>query len=105
MKTRGDAFGRGCLLVSLTALYGLLGMRLFVAWREGLWLVWPLGDYLPDSVVRWVFSLSQPAVRAALAWAMGQDVLYVAAVVSLLLWLLAVVRPSSETEDDGPPPR
>jgi len=105
MKTRGDAFGRGCLWASLAALYGLLGMRVFAAWRERVWPLWPLGDCLPDPVVRWIFSLPWPPVRAALAWVLGQDVLYVAAAVSLLLWLLALGDGSASAGDDGPPSR
>lgn len=88
MRLPGDAFGRGCLWVSLAALYGLLAMRLFVAWREGLWLEWPLGDFLPDTAVRLVFSLDNDTLRQMLGWLLARDVLYWAAGVCLLLWLL-----------------
>lgn len=99
MKTRGDAFGRGCLWASLTALYGLLGMRVFVAWRDGLWLDWPLGDSLPDAVVRWVFAVTDETVRSVLAWLLRQDVLYFAAAVSLVLWVLTLSGESSCAAD------
>jgi len=105
MKTRGDVFGRGCLWVSLTAVYGLLGMRVFVAWQEGLWLDWPLGDYLPDSVVRWVFALPNASTRAVLVWILGRDVLYHAAVLSLLLWLVTLRGGSQSVGKDGHSPR
>lgn len=88
MKIPGDAFGRGCLWVSLAALYGLLAMRLFVAWREGLWLEWPLGDFVPDALVRRVFALEQPGLRDAAIWLLGLDVLYWVAAGCLLQWLL-----------------
>ncbi|MHC1789038.1 hypothetical protein [Solidesulfovibrio sp.] len=88
MRFPGDRFGRGCLWVSLAALYGLLAMRLFVVWREGLWLEWPLGDFLPDHVVRLVFSLGNDLLLHVAVWLLARDVLYWVAAVCLLLWLL-----------------
>jgi hypothetical protein len=100
MKSQRDAFGRGCLLASLVALYVLLGMKAFVVWREGLWLDWPLGDYLPDGLVRWVFALPDSQVRSVAAWLLGQDVLYHAAAISLVLWLCAFSGESPGVDDD-----
>jgi len=104
MTTRRDVLGRGCLWVSLAALYFLLGMKLFVAFREGLWLDWPLGDFLPDAVVRWVFALPDATVRQALAWVLNQDVVYHAAAVSLVLWMMTLLSGSSadESRDHSP---
>ncbi len=90
MMNRRDALGRTCLWVSLGALYALLGMKVFVAWREGVWLDWPLGDHVPDEVVRRAFAAPAGPVRSALVWVLGQDVLYLAAAVSLVLWLLSL---------------
>lgn len=89
MTTRRDLLGRGCFYCSLAALYCLLGMKVYVAWREGLWLDWPLGEYLPDALVRAVFSLPDGRIREALTWLLRQDVLYHVAAITLLLWLLA----------------
>ncbi|UJX40693.1 hypothetical protein K9F62_18670 [Desulfovibrio sp. JY] len=100
MTTRSDVLGRGCLWVSLAALYTLCGMKLFVAWRDGLWLDWPLGDYLPDAVVRWVFRLPEGAPRTALVWVMGQDVVYQAAAVTCCIWLLTLFGKSSARGGD-----
>ena len=100
MKIPGDTFGRGCLWVSLAALYGLLAMRLFVAWREGLWLEWPLGDFVPDVVVRWVFALEPPGLQDAASWLLGRDVLYWVAAVCLILWLL-IGSGQTGPADDG----
>ncbi len=91
MTTRRDLLGRGCLWCSLAALYSLIGMKAYVAWREGLWLDWPLGNYLPDAAVRWVFSLPDGAFRGVLAWLLRQDVIYHAAAVALLIWLLGLI--------------
>ncbi len=108
MTTRRDVLGRGCLWSSLAALYILLGMKLFVAFREGLWLAWPLGNFLPDAMVRWVFALPRPTVRAVLAWLLGQDVLYYVAGVCLALWCLNLWGGTSSAESpdrspaDGP---
>ena len=88
MKIPGDAFGRGCLWVSLAALYGLLAMRLFVVWRDGLWLYWPLGDFAPDVVVRRVFALADAEPRRIVVWLLRQDILYYVAAVCLAVWLL-----------------
>ena len=100
MKIPGDAFGRGCLWVSLAALYGLLAMRLYVVWREGLWLEWPLGDVVPDAVVRRVFALEAAGLRDAAVWLLGRDVLYWVAAVCLFLWLLTGPDGSSRAGDD-----
>jgi hypothetical protein len=102
MKTRRDALGRVCLLASFGALYLLLGMKAYVAWREGLWLDWPLGDYLPDAVVHWVFAFPDSPTRSTLEWLMGRDVLYYAAAVSLVLWLLNLSGGSSVITEDEP---
>lgn len=109
MTTRRDLFGRGCLWISLAALYTLCGMKLFVALRDGVWLYWPLGDYLPDAVVRAVFALPEGGVRRMLTWLMRQDVMYHAAAVSLLLWLLTLSGSGgkddgSDSSGDAPPP-
>jgi hypothetical protein len=88
MATRRDLLGRGCFYCSLAALYCLLGMKVLVAWREGLWLDWPLGDYLPDAVVRALFALPDGRFREILTWLLRQDVIYHAAAIALLLWLL-----------------
>lgn len=102
MKIPGDAFGRGCLWVSLAALYGLLAMRLFVVWRDGLWLEWPIGDFVSDAVVRRVFALDDAAPRRVVVWLLEQDVLYAAAAVCLAIWLLipAGKAPPADEEDD-----
>lgn len=100
MATRRDIFGRGCFFCSLAALYCLLGMKLYVACREGMWFDWPLGDYLPDAVVRAVFALPDGGFRAVLTWLLRQDVMYHAAAVTIVLWLLL---PSGRGDGgDGP---
>jgi len=88
MKIPGDTFGRGCLWISLAALYGLLAMRLFVVWREGLWLYWPLGDFASNAVVRRVFALNDSGLRRIVVWLLEQDILYYVAAVCLAIWLL-----------------
>lgn len=88
MKTRYNVFGQICLWASLAALYALLAMKLVVLWREGLWLDWPLGNYLPDAIVRWVFSLRYQPLRSGLVWALSRDVVYHAAAISFVIWLL-----------------
>ena len=100
MKIPGDTFGRGCLWLSLAALYGLLAMRLYVAWREGLWLEWPLGDFVPDAVVRRIFALEQPGLRDAASWLLGRDVLYWVAAGCLILWLLTGSGEAGPANDD-----
>lgn len=102
MKNPGDIFGRGCLWLSLAALYGLLAMRLYVAWREGLWLDWPLGDFASEAVVRRVFALENGSLRRVAVWLMEQDVLYYVAAVSLAVWLLIPAGKASpaDAEDD-----
>lgn len=105
MTTRRDVLGRGCLWVSLAALYLLLGMKLFVAFREGLWLDWPLGDFLPDALVRWVFALPDATLRQALAWVLNQDVVYHAAGISLILWIATLFGGSSPAESRDQSPR
>lgn len=102
MTTRRDLIGRGCLWCSLAALYTLLGMKAYVAWRDGVWLDWPLGNALPDALVRWVFSLPDGPFRAVLEWLMRQDVIYHAAAVTLLIWLLGLVAGSPEDKGDDP---
>lgn len=101
MTTRRDVLGRGCLWVSLAALYTLLGMKIFVALRDGLWLDWPLGEFMPDAVVRWVFRLPAGGVRTALVWGMSQDVVYYVASVTCLVWLLPFIGSSSARDDAG----
>jgi hypothetical protein len=105
MATRRNVLGRGCLLASLAALYILLGMKLFVALREGLWLDWPLGNFVPDAVVRWVFARPDAAVRTALAWLLGRDVLYYVAAVTLALWGMALAGGPSDADNAAPSPR
>ncbi|MFP5258759.1 MAG: hypothetical protein ACLGQH_07025 [Acidobacteriota bacterium] len=100
MKNPGDAFGRGCLWVSLATLYGLLAMRLYVAWREGLWLDWPLGDFVSDAVVRRVFALENAWLHRVAVWLLEQDVLYYAAVVSLAVWLLIPAGKASLADEE-----
>ncbi|WP_428569062.1 MAG: hypothetical protein ACP59X_10470 [Solidesulfovibrio sp. DCME] len=88
MATRRDLVGRGCFYCSLAALYCLLGMKVFVAWRDGLWLDWPLGDVLPNAVVRALFALPDGRLRDILTWLSRQDVIYHVAAIALVLWLL-----------------
>ncbi len=102
MEIRSQALGRVCLWISLAALYILLGLKVFVALREGLWLDWPLGDFLPDVLVRWVFSLESPPVRSVLAWVLSRDVLHGAAALSLVLWLLTLSGNASAPSADLP---
>lgn len=111
MTTRRDLFGRGCLWISLAALYTLCGMKLFVALRDGVWLYWPLGDILPDAVVRAVFVLPEGGIRQMLTWLMRQDAMYYAAAVTLLLWLFTLFGSGGKGEggdspgDPSPPGR
>ncbi|EHJ46555.1 hypothetical protein DFW101_0538 [Solidesulfovibrio carbinoliphilus subsp. oakridgensis] len=105
MTTRRDVLGRGCLWASLAALYILLGMKLFVAIREGLWLDWPLGNFVPDAVVRWVFVRPDAAARTVLAWLLGQDVLYYVAAVALALWGMTLLGGASGAGNSDPSPR
>ena len=100
MTTRRDVLGRICLWVSLAALYTLLGMKLFVALRDGIWLDWPLGEFLPDAVVRGVFRLRDGAVRDALVWVLAQDVVYHVAAVTCLVWLLTFAAASSAKDGE-----
>ena len=101
MDTRRNSFGRGCFLVGLGVLYLLLGMKLYVSWREGVWQAWPLGDYLPDAVVRAVFSLGTASIRSALVWILSQDVVIVVAAVCLLLWLLGLFGNEGDSGGDS----
>lgn len=103
MTTRRNVLGRGCLWVSLAALYILLGMKLYVAVREGVWLDWPLGDFVPDAVVRWVFARPDAAIRAVLVWSLGRDVLYYAAGAALVLWGLSFWGGASADDSDSSP--
>ena len=100
MGTRRNVFGRGCFLVGLAVLYCLLGMKLYIAWRDGLWPAWPLGDNLPDAVVRGVFSLEPSSVRSALIWLLSQDVLEVTAAFCLLVWLVSLFGDDGGRADD-----
>jgi len=88
MKTRTSAFGRGCFFVGLVALYSLVGMKVYLAWRDGVWPRWPVGEYLPDMAVRTVFSPETESVRQVMVWLLSRDVVECAAVVCLVLWLL-----------------
>ena len=88
MKIPGDVFGRGCLWVSLAALYGLLAMRLFVVWRDGIWLAWPLGNFVPDALVRKIFALNDAGPRRIIVWFLEQDILYCVAAICLAIWWL-----------------
>jgi hypothetical protein len=91
MKTRTNAFGRGCFFIGLLPLYFLVGLKAFLAWRDGVWPHWPLGEYLPDPVVRAVFSPETESVRAVVVWLLSRDVVECAAAVCLVLWLLNLV--------------
>lgn len=90
MKTRQGTWGRACFWVGLVALYALAGMKCWLAWRDGLWPDWPLGDVVPDAAVRWIFSLDAAGVRVVLVWLLARDVLEWAAAVCLVLWLLTL---------------
>lgn len=105
MRHPGDALGRGCLLVSLTALWAMLAMRLYVVWRDGMWLAWPLGDLLPDVLVRRLFALPDTGLRDALVWLLRQDALYWVAAVCLVLWLLAAPDRTPPGGDGDEPSR
>lgn len=102
MTTRRDVLGRICLWVSLAALYTLLGMKLFVALRDGVWQDWPLGEFLPDAVVRAVFRLPAGAMRDAVVWVLARDVVYHAAAVTCLVWLLTFAAASSAKDGERP---
>ncbi len=91
MKTRTNAFGRGCFFVSLFALYFLVGLKAFLAWRDGGWPDWPLGGSLPDAVVRMIFSPETKSVRHVIIWLLSRDVVEWAAAICLVLWLLNLV--------------
>jgi hypothetical protein len=67
-----------------------------------VWLDCPLGNALPDALVRWVFSLPDGSFRAVLEWLMRRDVIYHAAAVTLLIWLLGLVAGSPEDKGDDP---
>lgn len=100
MRHPGDALGRGCLLVSLTALWAMLAMRLYVVWRDGMWLAWPMGDVLPDALVRRIFTWPDGGPRDALVWLLRQDALYWVAAVCFVLWLIAAPGRSAPGGDD-----
>lgn len=100
MGTRHNAFGRGCFLVGLAVLYLLLGIKLFFVWRDGLWPGWPLGDFMPDPVVRAVFAIAVQPVRSVMVWVLSRDVVSVVAAVCLVLWLLDLPG-DAEADDEG----
>jgi hypothetical protein len=104
MRTRQGAFGRGCFLVGLAALYLLAGMKLFVAWRDGMWPDWPLGDFLPDVAVRGMFSPDASSVRSVVVWLLSRDIVEWAAAVCLVLWVLSLAgnagRDRRDQEED-----
>jgi hypothetical protein len=100
MKTRANAFGRGCFFVGLAALYFLVGMKAYLAWRDGIWPRWPLGEYLPDGVVRTVFSPETESIRTIVVWLLSRDVVECAAAVCLVLWLLQLVGNGRTGEPD-----
>lgn len=104
MRTRQNAFGRACFLLGLAALYILAGMKLYLAWRDDLWPNWPLGDYLPDAVVRAVFTIREPTLRSGLVWLLSQDVVAWAAGVCLVLWGLALSGNAGGGGDDTKKP-
>ena len=88
MKSRRNFFGRSCFFVGLAVLYALVGMKVHIAWRDGLWPVWRLGDTVPDAVVRAVFSLEAAPVRSALVWLLSRDVVGVVAAICLIVLVL-----------------
>jgi len=102
METRRNTFGRGCFLVGLAVLYLLLGMKIHIAWRDGLWPSWPLGDYLPDAVVRGVFAVEPLSVRSALVWLLSRDILGVVAAICLLVWALGLFGNEGGSADGRP---
>ena len=83
----------------------MLAMRLYVVWRDGMWLAWPLGDFLPDALVRRLFALPDAGPRDALVWLLGQDALYWVAAVCLVVWLLAAPGRTTPGGDDDEPSR
>lgn len=100
MRTRQSAFGRACFLLGLAALYLLAGMKLYLAWRDGLWPDWPLGDYLPDAVVRAVFATPDSALRTGLVWLLSRDLVEWAAAACLVLWVIALSGNAGGDGDD-----
>lgn len=98
MKTRANAFGRGCFFIGLAALYALVGMKAYLAWSDGVWPRWPLGEYLPDVVVRTVFSPEIESARAVVVWLLSRDVVECAAAVCLVLWMLQLIGNGREGE-------
>lgn len=77
-------------------------MKLYIAWRDGLWPAWPVGDTLPDAVVRGLFSVEPPSLRSVLIWLLSRDVMVVAAAVCLVVWLLGFWSDGGDGPDDRP---
>ena len=102
METRHQTFGRTCFLVGLAILYLLVGTKLYIAWRDSMWPSWPLGDYLPDALVRAVFATSVPSAKAVLVWILSRDLVVVVAAVCLVLWLLDLLGNGGNPGDDHP---
>ena len=90
METRLRTFGRGCFFVGLIALYGLVAMKVYLAWRDGMWPLWPLGECLPEGLVRIAFSPPAEPVRDVVVWLLSRDVVEWAAAACLGLWLLGL---------------
>ena len=76
-------------------------MKLYLAWRDGLWSNWPLGDFLPDAAVRAVFATQEPILRTVLVWSLSRDVVEWAAAVCLVLWLLNLSGNAGGDDDDN----
>lgn len=102
METRLHPFGRWCFFLGLFALYGLAAMKVYLAWRDGMWPRWPLGDWLPEGVVRTVFAAATGPVREIAVWLLSRDIVEWAAAACLGLWLLNLAggRPAGDSGAD-----
>ncbi len=88
MRTNATHFGAICLLASILAIYGLLFFKLYVFWTKGVWSDWAAGNFMPDALIRGVFSLKPSLARDALVWVLSLDViLYLLPFPLLIYWL------------------
>lgn len=75
MRFTNTFFGGICLLTSVLVIYGLLFYKLYFLWTKGVWVDWMLGNFLPDEMITFMFSLKSSVTREILVWLLSRDVL------------------------------
>ncbi len=88
MKLSKTGFGAFCLWASILFIYGLLFYKIYVLKTKGIWPAWTVGDYLPDSVIRGVFSLKQAWLKDVLVRFLWLDLIFYLLPFPILIFLL-----------------